>query len=438
MVENLRLYFIALCFAQILWSLIKVERVYQYPCFMAAIFISFILPQINPLLKVLLPSLDEGAYIRVLVMACLCVAMGWVGYRVKPRLQWLQRLQIPLDDQKLFHVAILFTIIGYLCAALTAAYFATWSGGGQLSGAGTIYIFFGQLIYLAFPIFLMQLLSRPTRLILSPSTLLPLVGTVVSVFPIVQTVLAGRRQPTVTFMVIVGLSFFLQRRLLPPRWAVIALIAMGGYLIPLIAQLRAEFWQLLFSGDWQALQTAVEISTTKLQEGENLDLRNAAVLMDSVSRTGEFGWGTSFWDAVVFQFVPGQLVGLDFKRSLQFNWVPIQQIYQNYGYSSYVGSVITGIGDAFTEYWYFGCLIFALLGYLFKHLWISSVYFGSRVAALLMISLISPAMVSVSHGIGRFCQEAVFNIGAVWLIVAYARVRHSIPTPIPDPSTPTL
>jgi hypothetical protein len=427
MVEFLRITFMALCFAQILWGLVKLERVYQYPFFMAAIFIAFILPQINPLLAVRHPSLGEWAYIRLLLMACLCVAMAWVGYRADPRPQWLQRLQIPLDDRKLFRLAILCTLVGYLCRALIAAYAKTWTGGGQLSGAGTIYIFFGQLIYLGFPIFLLQLLQRPTFL----TTL----GTAVSGFPIVETVLAGRRQPTVTFLVIVGLCFWLQRRLLPPRWAVLALVVLGGYLIPLIAQLRGGFWQLLFSGDWQALQIALEISTTSLQGGENLDLRNAAVLMDAVAQTGQFGLGTSFWDAVVFQFVPGQLVGYDLKQSLQFNWVPIQQLFQNHGYSTYVGSVITGIGDAFTEFWYLGCLIFALLGYLFKHLWISSVYLHSRVAALLMISLTSPAMVSVSHGIGRFCQEAVFNIGVVWLIVAYARVRYPFPTPVSDASS---
>lgn len=416
MVELLRFCLIGICAALIFWGLVKVERIYQYPFFMASIFIAFILPQVGPLIETT-DFLSQAAFVRVLVMACLCVSMCWVGYRAQPKLQWLQQLNIPLNDQKLIHIALLFTVMGYVFGQLTRAATANWSGGGQLSGPGTIFIFFSQVIYIGFAIFLMQLLKKPSAV----STL----GMLTAGFPIVQTVLAGRRQPTMTFLIIVGLSFWLVRRKLPPRWALIILVISGIYLIPLIGNLRYGFWHLVFSGDWQALQTASQVSFDKLQKGDVLELRNAAVVMDAVDVTWNYGFGTGFWDAVVFQFVPGQLVGYDVKQSLQFNWTPLPELFQNYGYSLHVGTTLTGIGDTFMQFSYFGCLMFAVVGYLFKHLWISSVYLRSTVSSLLMIGLISPAMVGVTHGMSRFCQEAVFQFGVVFLIARYARVRHS-------------
>jgi hypothetical protein len=419
MVDLLYRGFIAICVAVIFWGIVKVDRIYQYPFFMAGTFIAFILPQINPLLEVPLPSLGQVSYIRMLMMACLCVAMCWVGYSFEPKLHWLRRLHIPLDDKRLTHVAVVFTLIGWLFAQLAGAYIANWQGGGQLSGAGTIYLFFAQLIYVAFAIFFIKFLQRPNTV--------NLLGTLIAGYPILLTVLGGRRQPTLTFLVILGLSVWLVRRRLPPRWLLLVLTVAGIYLIPLIAYLRGGFWSLVFSGDWQALQIALQTSFGDIQDGEGLELRSAVVLMDWASQNWRFGFGRGLWDAVVFQFVPGQLVGYEFKESLQFNWLDIQRVFGDYDYSIFVGATITGIGDAFTEFWYFGCLVYALIGYLFKHLWTSAVYFRSMVSALLMIGLVSPSMIAVSHGLGRFCQEAVFQIGVVCLIILYARVRSSPP-----------
>jgi len=39
------LVFISICVAILLWSMIRLERIYQFPFFMVSVFLSFILPQ---------------------------------------------------------------------------------------------------------------------------------------------------------------------------------------------------------------------------------------------------------------------------------------------------------------------------------------------------------------------------------------------------------
>jgi hypothetical protein len=63
------------------------------------------------------------------------------------------------------------------------------------------------------------------------------------------------------------------------------------------------------------------------------------------------------------------------------------------------------------------------MGYLFKNLWIISVNPNSIVFRVLYMGLVSPAMVSVTHGVGRFFQEAIFQAGLVGLATYYSRMK---------------
>ena len=148
--------------------------------------------------------------------------------------------------------------------------------------------------------------------------------------------------------------------------------------------------------------------------------------MDATAVTGRYGFGTGFWDAAIFQYVPGQIVGYGVKEALQFKFSVFSPLWARsgltnlYGYDVPLGSTFTGIGDSFVEFGYLGCILFAMIGYLFKTLWVSSNSGKSVPAMLLHMSLFSPAMVSITHGVGRFAQEAPFQIIVVMLILQYA------------------
>jgi hypothetical protein len=100
-------------------------------------------------------------------------------------------------------------------------------------------------------------------------------------------------------------------------------------------------------------------------------------------------------------------------------------LYDLYGYAWHPGTTATGIGDSFVEFGYLGCLSFALIGYFFNNLWVSAYYYKSLFSSLLYISLISSAMVALTHGIGRFLQEFIFNFSVIILVIFYSKNRQN-------------
>lgn len=416
MVELFRNLLVIICLGLLVWGVIRTERVYQYPFFLGSMFVSFLLPQAFALINN--PGVvSSEALERVLLYSCLCAAACWVGYRMKPNRNWLAKLNVVVNERKLIMGGFFLLAQGYFFNFLLSRTTIQIAANSNWTGPATIYVFFAQVINIAFAIFILQAVKRPS---LTNITLAIIAG-----WPLLQGVLIGRRQPTMTFAIIIGLSFWLIRRYVPPRWSVITAIVAMVFLIPLFGAIRSGFWNLLFSGNWQEVIKIAQEAFDQLLTGELLELRNAALLMDVAERSSLYGFGTGFWDSIVFQYVPGQIVGFDLKKSLQFNLFDtyIESLKSLYGYSIPSGYTITGVGDSFMEFSYFGCMTFGLIAYLFKHLWISAVYYESTFSSLVYMGLVSPAMVGLTHGIGRFIQEAIFQMIFVGLVINYAKVN---------------
>ncbi|MEH1827703.1 MAG: hypothetical protein V7L22_20590 [Nostoc sp.] len=415
MVEVYRDLLIIICICLLGWGLIRIERVYQYPFFMGSMFVSFLLPQVFALIKN--PGLlTQDALERVLLMSCFCAAACWIGYTIKPNTKVLKKLNIIIDQRKLFRVGIVLMFQGYLFNFLLSITTIQRSESGTWTGPATIYLFLAQVINIAFGIFLLKTLNSPK--------IINIILTIIAGWPLVQPIFVGRRQPTMTFIIIVGLSFWLAWRYVPPRMLVITAVVLLIFIIPVVGELRSRFWDLVFSGKWEKILSSSQGAFETQQKGDILELRNAAFIADATEKMGLYGYGSGWWDSIVFQYVPGQIVGYDFKQSLQFNLITREELENLYGYTIPSGTTITGVGDSFAEFGYFGCFSFGLIAYFFKHLWISAVYKKSIFSSLLYMGLVSPAMVGLTHGIGRFWQEAIFQVFFVSLAVYYSRVKY--------------
>lgn len=408
--------FIIICFGLLGWGMIRLERMYQYPFFMGATFVAFIVPQAfalsnNP------GEVSDRALARVLLMACLCAAMCWIGYQFSPDSRLLAKLNVDIDERKLFKAGVALMIFGYICNFLISGTQIEKAANSNWTGAATIYLFFSKVIYIAFAIFIFQALKKPKTQ--------TIIYVAISAYPILQSILtAGRRQPTITFLLIIGVSLWFVKRFTIPRFVILALAFLGMYLLPALGYLRGDFWGHIATNQWDIVISTSQETMDKLMQGEILELKNAALSMDASVNTGRYGYGTGYWDNVVFQYFPGQIFGHGLKNALQFNWGTKHYLKYLYNYNIHPGTTFTGIGDTFVEFDYFGCLFFALMAYLFKNLWISSNYQKSNFSRLLYISLLSPAMVGVTHGTGRFLQEAIFQFIFVSLVIYYSRVKY--------------
>jgi hypothetical protein len=403
--------FILICLGLLGWGVTRSERAYQFPFIMGFIFVSFLVPQTFAILQDQ-SSLPSGALDRVFLYSCMCAAACWIGYQIQPRIKWVKALTFSIDSNRLQNAGILLGLMGYLFYFLIRNTTIQTTDAGTWTGVATIYYFLFQVIYIAFAIFLMQLLRK--------SNFINFIGTIITSIPLIETVIAGRRQPTMTVAIIIGLSFYIVKRTIPPRWFFILFIIGTLFLIPVVGALRGDFWITLFSGNWETLIEAILKSFSNLMSGEILELRNATLFMDAADRTNEFGLGKGYWDVLVFQYIPGQILGAGFKNSLQFNEQNFD-LETLYGYAIHTGTTLTGIGDSYLEFSYFGCLVFASISYLFKHLWIAGVYYKSIPCQLLYVGSISPAMVGLTHGTGRFLQEFIFQLIFATLIAFFCQ-----------------
>ncbi|SRR5579883_38890 len=417
MSETYRDLLVIICLGLLGWGVVRVERIYQYPFFMGSMFVAFIVPQAFSLIsnpKQVSPEALE----RVLFVSCLCAAACWIGYRMKPNPKWLAKLNIIVDESKMLKAGIALMANGLFFNFLLSRTTPDVAANGNWTGPATIYICFAQTATLAFGIFLLQAFKKPN--------IINFLWVVVSGWPLLGSVLIGRRQPTMTFLITIGLSLFWIRRLIPPRTATIVAMLSITFLIPVLGMLRAGFWDLVFSGQWQAVLDATQQAFDSQQKGDYLELRNAALIMDAVEHTGLYGYGRVWWDNIVFQWVPGQLVGFDFKKSLQFNlWDKYIDLLKDfYGYENPNGLTFTGVADSFTQFGYFGFLSFAIIAYIFKHLWILATYYQNTAIRIIYLGLVSPAMISLTHSVGYSFQQASFQLLFIGLAIYYSRARY--------------
>ncbi|MDB5262634.1 MAG: hypothetical protein JWQ14_1915 [Adhaeribacter sp.] len=405
--------FFFVCGGLFLKTVLEPVLIFEYPYFLAGIFIIFLVPQMIILYNqpYLVPNSN---LVPIFSMSFLCLGMGALGYYVAPAIKLGNNLNVALNPDKLKIVGLVYMVLGYLFLFLinrelgAAAEVET-----QLSGSVTIYFLFFNVIYIAFPIFLYFSFRQPnfTNIAL----------TIISALPTLQLIIfAGRREPTALFILTIALTMYYQRGFRPPRVAIIGIIVFAMLIIPAIGDYREKAEE----DPWMALTTLdlqkSFIDYFKVEENEVLELAVAAHVLDSYSFHGEYTFGASYWNEMVFRYVPGQLLGTDFKESLMIGERDV--IYRN-GYARPPGLTITGIADSFQQFSYFGFIFFFFLGGLFRYVWRLSVTNGNLLVQILYMLCFIQGMLAVTHSTVVFLPGIFFSFIALWGAALYAKAE---------------
>lgn len=409
--------FVAGCAVLITITLIRPQLVYQYPYFMAATFTVFILPQAYALYR----NGWGGFYLEpTLLMSFLCLAACWVGYIPRAHPGFIRKLNGPVNTDRFLHGGILMVLVGW--------YFTYKFGtlpeeelSSMLTGIGTIYLFFGGLVYPGFAIcFYCALKNR--------GAFARIISALAAWVPIQAAVFHGRREPTALFILSLGMSLFFIRGIRPPRWLVAALILGTMFIIPATGEYR---------------KTAAEDPLTALKQIDFIEqfndyfepdaiseLKNATVLIAATQESGDYGFGTEYWNRIVFRFVPAQFVGKKFKNSLMIggeerDWDEI--VARSASFDLPTGSTVTGLGDSFNQFGYLGCLVFAAIGYVFKNLWAAANEPDGTVAQILYIQVTTSAMRALTNQSIDFLPGLIYGAIFIGLVALYAKERIAWP-----------
>jgi hypothetical protein len=409
-------FLILFCIAALGWGLEKMSRVYQFPFFMGGIFIAFLVPQAIALyVTSRLPS--KAALERVLLMSVLCLAMCLMSYALPSSPKLIRSLNFSVNPKRLFHGGLFLASLGFVFSFLALNTEITLNSRGQLTGLRTIYSTFAYLSIPGLAILLLLALKRPTIVNISAALFAAFI-------PLYRIVVFGRRETIAAFLLAIGLALFFQKRVTPPRTLAIAAIVFALLVIPLIGQYR----RVSASGNWNLLWDLDPIGNLQnmVESAKDLELEYAALQMDATVKSGQHGYGLGYWNILAFRFIPAQLLGRGFKEALMLQ-TKDYSLKTLYDYVPNPGLVPTGIADSFIEFDYFGCLVFLILGYVLKNLWISAAQYNSVLSQILYISFLPGSMKAVTHGTGTCLADFVFYAIFIFAVVLYARRR--IPRP---------
>lgn len=177
-----------------------------------------------------------------------------------------------------------------------------------------------------------------------------------------QKLLDVRRSAfALTFFIVAGV-FYIYRKIKIPLPALIG----GGILLIFIVfvggQIRGSVRDSSMS--WSERIAAAQEKADFQAENTSVDTLNGIYYADMTSHTLFFDGGAPLWNMFTFFYVPNFILGQGFKQSIM---IPVNswdvRLEQEGRRAFDLGTCPTGIAEAYGSFWYFGSIIYLLLGY---------------------------------------------------------------------------
>jgi oligosaccharide repeat unit polymerase len=371
-----------LSLGMLIWGVWSKEHFYQYPTLAGAAWFFFMVPQavgalIGPS-KFPAGVTDDSGIEIALIMCILCAGAGWLGYKSR-HWQRLSRFSRPAyyAPSRLFNAGVLLYLISfygaYRLAGLTGGFIEQFARGGGSSlewrGLPVMYSFFSQMMY---PAILLCLLGSLRR----SNIIRNMIVAIFCLYPICVTVFLGRRSQTAFLALIFLLSLFFVKKWAPPRSVCIAGGIFMAFFIVIAPQYRTIAQFGLNMEEFRQIE--VHSSFDEILAGKTYVEFDALVINSAaINRFMEFGFGAGFYNSTIAQLVPRQIVGEELKESL---FLPLEDplnASRFYGWEMPYGSNPTGPLNAFSEFWFFGALLYYVIGIISRFIWEQATQFGN-------------------------------------------------------------
>lgn len=428
---------IALCVAMFVWGLAARGRIYTFPFLISAATLGWAIPQLIGLCND--AFLPPGALAKTMLMTILCIGSAWIGfvwpvkpYNIGPNLL-PHRLAVASLALSLMG-SIFFYKISLLPEQLANA-------NHQWTGIAVAYDFFARVLSYGFVLALLVWMASRSRLAL-------LVVGFDLLFYFHRIVIAGRRWGMIELTIALGVSLWLYRRIVPPRILVVLGIVVGALVISGIGEYRRL--TLDPNGARWSEVTNIDLvgNFTDILKNGSYELRNSVYAIEAIDRRAAFDFGAFHWNMLVFNYVPAQIVGEQFKNAMKIDLGPNDPAFDEFKYTPVNGTTMTGMADAFGSFWYFGCLKFFLIAIILRKLYLGAKR-GDIACQCFYIILLAPAMQAITHHTQFFFSTLVhlvlFMMPVIWICgrpsSGPAVARHQPPPyrmPAPDSPAPTM
>ncbi|MBW1660277.1 MAG: oligosaccharide repeat unit polymerase, partial [Deltaproteobacteria bacterium] len=360
--------------------------------------------------------LPEGAYAAGIFFACLCTVALWWGFAVAVKREPKRACWIDSE----FDVSKLFYAGAFLCAF---GFFFQWKlmtlpeemlASTRWTGAPVKYLFLGSVFKFGF--ISLWLLYLTGRKLLVPRMLLFIIPSLM--LELNAAVLLGRRAEMMHIFSYIVIGIWFARRISIPRWFLITGLVMGLVLINAIGMYRA-----IMLRNEEDLGTRLKEAANadylsvaeKKTQSSSAEVKNYIFFRQSYVDEGIFNYGATHWNMLIFNYVPGQIVGRELKNSLMIPLEsPTLHAEEEYGYVGFTGSTSTGYLDAYGSFGWLGFIKFWLVGWIMGTLYRHAMN-GAFLAQLLYIYGLGTAMHVVTHQ----TNDILVRIWVYFFVLAY-------------------
>lgn len=146
------------------------------------------------------------------------------------------------------------------------------------------------------------------------------------------------------------------------------------------------------------------------------ELRSAISDIEVARATNHYKPFVMLWNISVSQYVPGFLVGDELKSSFLIA-DDSRSVLQSYFTD---GATRTGFAEAYSGYWYFGPLIYLVIGIVFGRLWVLTNMKDIRAQHTYLVFLLY-SLLTITESISRMLVTAPIILISIWLSFKYAR-----------------
>lgn len=376
-------------------------------------------------------SFPDGAYTAGMFFAAICNALICVGFELGKNKQAQSECWLDAD----FDMDRLYTAGAVMCVVGFFFQWKLWSlpeemfQGSQWSGALVKYLFFASVFKMGFVVLWAAYLAK--RKVMNPKFLLFIVPCLILLFN--ASILHGRRGEMMNLFSFVFVSIWVVRRIAIPKVMLVSAVFGGLMLINSI-----DIYRIMMSDKdvavTERLTNAIKaVSEEKKKEGPKKmgsEFKNYIYTIALYREYGKYDFGGFHWNELVFNYVPGQLVGREFKKSLMLeSGMSAREagavLLEKFGYKKSIGSTISGYADAFGSFSWFGAVKFLLIGYMMGILYRHAMA-GRFLGHMLYVYVLGTAMHSISHGTNRILTSVwVYFFFLAYPLLYRARLHKS-------------
>lgn len=397
---------------------------FSYPFLVSCIYLTWFLPQAYALQGAYMDTYGFRILLWFSLLSLVGTRVGW-EYRGKMVLAHGARGQqrtTELMSRRVLVAVLLVTLFAISMRLLIELRPASERAMSQWSGPLTILSFFASVsvVSLSASVYLFLLKKSAASIFL-------LCLNLGIYFP--SLFIAFRRADIAEAAIAFLFGLYATRRVRVPKAVLLVGIVAGFFVLHGIGELRS------LGGAYRATQNGeIERRLPTLSEIAEIDwtaavrdsgspeiseTRNAIEFIEA-TRFEQPYLGASLWNRLVFQYVPGQFVGYEFKESL-FIGQSIEQISrEKLGFTKHPGSTETGFVDLYRDFGLAGFIFFIFQSIILKR-YFNSFINGNFVGYLVYTSVMVSALHSFTHFGYYMIVNSLIYIFAILIIHYFSK-----------------